>query len=289
MEKAKAFHISTKKGHKIAATLHSKESKNPHLIIVSSAAGVLQKYYRFFATYACDNSDFDVVTFDYSGIGGSATNGNVNINSTMSEWGANDLAAVIEWADSKYDKICLLGHSVAGQIFPKATNNKRIIAAYFVAAQTPYHGFWKGFNKLKVWFLWYFALPLSVLIFGHLPGWILGGKVNFPSKAAWEWRKWATTSDGVIQGNLFIERQFSSVKIPLHFVTIGDDEMMAPSAATQALMSYYKNAKTTFQYIEPKNLSLEEIGHFGFFRKNMAKTLWPMPIFFFKQYVNKFE
>ncbi len=289
MEKAKAFHISTKKGHNIAATLFSGKTKNPHLIIVSSAAGVLQKYYKHFALYASDNKDFDVVIFDYTGIGKSIQDTISDSKSSMSEWGSNDLAAVIGWADKKYDKICLLGHSVAGQIFPKAGNHNRIFAAYFVAAQTSYHGHWKGLNRIKVWLLWYLVLPFTVFTFDFLPGWVFGSKVAFPAEAAWEWRKWAINSGGVLQGDRRVEEQFSSVKIPLHFVTIGDDQLMAPSAATQALMRYYKNAKTTFQYIEPSNLSLKRIGHFGFFRKEMAKNLWPMPMFYFTQFINKFE
>ena len=289
MQKAEGFQIISEDKTKISATLFSGDAKSAHLIIVSPAAGAPQHYYKGFANYACQYKEFDVVTFDYRGIGDSLHSAVKDERCKMSDWGNQDLKSVIDWADKKYDKIFLLGHSVAGQIFPKASNNGRIRSAYFVGSQSAYNGHWKGFWWLYVLIFWYILIPITVAIYRYLPGWTMGGKTDIPKGVAWEWRKWGTHPQGVLQGSKEMAQRFNAVKIPVHFVNIQDDKLLAPSAATQELMHYYRNAVTTFQFIKPKDLGFEKIGHFGFFKKKFAKKLWPMPIFFFTQFLNKFD
>lgn len=289
MHQAEAFLITTNDQISISATLYKGEDRSSHLIVVGPAAGAPQWYYSGFAQYAADYKDFDVVTFDYRGIGDSLEGSVIDSDAKMSEWGEYDMQAVIAWADDKYDKIFLIGHSVAGQVFPKASNNQRISAAYFVGSQSAYYGCWKGFWRIYVLFFWHFLIPVATFLFDYLPGWTMGGNIPIPKKVALEWRKWGTHKGGVLQGNAETIQKFESIRIPLHFVNIEDDKLLAPSAATQRLMNSYKNAKTSFQFISPKNLGLKKIGHFGFFKKKFQKQLWPMPMFYFTQYVNKLE
>lgn len=291
MNQAEEFQISTEDQSYISATLYKKGAeRSTHLIIVGPAAGAPQGYYRGFAHYAAEYKDFDVVTFDYRGIGRSLLEDSIiNCDARMSDWGELDTQAVIKWADKKYEKIFLIGHSVAGQVFPKAKSNERVSAAYFVGSQSAYHGCWSGLWHLYVLVFWYFLIPVITFILDYLPGWTMGGKIPLPRKVAREWRKWGTHPGGVLQGNTDLIRKFESIKIPIHFVSIEDDKLLAPSAATQELMHAYKNAVTSYQFISPKNLGLKKIGHFGFFKRQFKKQLWPMPMFFFTQFVNKLD
>lgn len=286
MKKDKAFWVKDKE-RAIHATLFSKGRKSPHLIIVCPAVGAPQYYYRAFARYASKYSDFDVVTFDYSGIGKSLHEPIRRDRTNMSEWGSRDLQGIIRWADARYDKICLIGHSVAGQIFPKSKKNGRVLAAYFVGSQSAYHGHWKGIWWFYVVFFWYLLLPIATFFYGRLPGWTIGGDVSLPKYAAKEWRRWGIHPMGILQDDPKAILQFENVAIPAHFLNIEDDKLFAPVAATQALMNQYKNATTTYQFIKPGDLRLKKIGHFGFFKKKNAERLWPMPIYYFSQYVNK--
>ena len=289
MAQAEAFKIRTNDQTSISATLYTRDNKGDHLIIVGPATGAPQGYYRGFAEYAADYPDFDVVTFDYRGIGKSLDGSVIDSKAKMSDWGKYDLEAVINWGDKRYDKIFLIGHSVAGQIFPKAASKNRITAAYFVGAQSAYLGCWRGLWLLYVLIFWYILIPVTTFIYDYLPGWAMDGNIPIPKKAALEWRKWGTHRGGVLQGNPETIQQFESVKIPIHFVNIEDDKLLGPSKATQRLMHQYRNAVTTFQFISPKNLKLKHIGHFGFFKPKFKKPLWPMPMFFFTQYVRKLD
>lgn len=289
MNKAEKFKIETDDYFSISATLFTKEARSPHLIIIGPATGAPQYYYKSFAEYASGYADFDVVTFDYRGIGESLYGSVIDCPAKMSDWGEKDLKAVIKWADDKYEKIFMIGHSVAGQIFPKATNNKRITAAYFVGAQSAYYGHWKGLWKVYISCFWHVIIPVVTFTFDYLPGWTMGGNIPIPKKVALEWRKWGLHKKGVIQSHPDMIRKFEAVRIPMHFVTINDDKLLAPAAATQKLMNAYTNAVTSYQFIKPKDLGLKRIGHFGFFKKSFKKQLWPMPMFFFTQFIRKLD
>lgn len=287
MQKAKVFFLRTDDQEMISATYFGGSEKSQHLIIIGPAAAAPQGYYRKFAEYASTYKDFDVVTFDYRGVGASLNEPVTMCNARMSDWGTYDLKAIIDWADKKYDKIFILGHSVSGQLFPKASNHHRIHAAYFVGSQFAYFGHWKGLPWLKVMIFWLINIPLTTFLFGYMPGWAMAGKIPLPSKIALEWRKWALNRQGVLQGEPELVKSFAAVRIPLHFVNIEDDRTLAPVAATQALMHCYKNASTSYQYIKPKDLGIRKIGHFGFFKSISEKKLWSMPMFYFTQYVRK--
>ncbi|MBV6642770.1 MAG: alpha/beta fold hydrolase [Cyclobacteriaceae bacterium] len=289
MQEAKKIQLNTLDGIQIAANLYSNNSPKLNLIVVAPAAGVPQNYYRKFAEYASQNFDFDVLTFDYRGIGASL-HGHVKSNrSSMSEWGSHDMNEALRWGRSRYAKVFLIGHSVAGQVFPKADHAKSVTAAYFVCTQTASKKFWSGWPRIAVNFFWYVALPLTNKIYGYMPGWVLGGSEDLPKKVASEWRRWGLHPQGVLQGDPNVRDQFNRLRIPIHFVNVQDDKILAPVTATREIMHYYGNAVTTFQHIRPKDLRIKKLGHFGFFSCRNSEKLWSMPIMYFTQYIRSLE
>lgn len=289
MQNERKIDLETDDGVRISATHFIGNERSQNLILIAPATGAPQKYYRKFSEFATGNFDFDAITFDYRGIGNSQLYPIKEDTCTMSEWGEQDLKAVIDWADEKYQRIFLLGHSVAGQIFPKASNSERISAAYFVGSQTAYHGHWEGLPWIYVLIFWYILLPLTTRLYGYLPGWTLGGNINIPKQVALEWRKWGKHPQGVLQGKSEMKKSFDRIRIPIHFINIKDDKILAPVGATRELMHYYTNAVTSFQYIRPRDLHIKKLGHFGFFASKHQEKLWSMPILYFTQFVRKLD
>ncbi|XOV93131.1 MAG: hypothetical protein ACFHWX_00180 [Bacteroidota bacterium] len=289
MQEARKFELITRDGVQLAASLFHNDTRKSNLIIVAPAAGVPQYYYKKFAEFASEDFDFDVLTFDYRGIAASLKKPIKEDKSTMSEWGSKDMDEAFRWGSEKYDKIFLIGHSVAGQVFPKAEHARSVTAAYFVCSQTASKKYWSGWPKLAVSLFWYIVLPFTSWIYGYLPKWTLGGGENLPFKAVREWRKWGLHPQGVLQGDQRVKDQFNQLHIPIHFVNIEDDRILAPVDATRELMHYYSNAITTFQHIRPKDLHINKLGHFGFFSSGHKEKLWSMPIMYFRQYVKSFE
>ncbi|WP_258105428.1 hypothetical protein [Marinoscillum sp. MHG1-6] len=285
---SRIFRLTASDGHHVGACLYQGNYDVKHLIIIASAEGVLQSYYTKFAQYAASGSDFDVVTFDYRETGESVEKPVVTEESCLSDWGKYDLDAVIAWASDKYDQIFLLGHSVAGQIFPLAESRKRISAAYFVASQDPHFSYWTGFSKLRALGFWYFFVPVLTTVYGFLPGYAIRGRCSLTKGAVKEWRTWGTNKNGIRLSDPESDEKYHDLNIPIHFVSLSDDRDFAPGESVQALMRKYGNAKTSYQHIRPQDIGLNKIGHFGFFRSRYQEKLWSMPLFYFTQFVNTF-
>ena len=140
--------------------LHARHYKSEGVktVIISSAVGISQRYYKHLANYLV-SIGYDVVTFDYRGISQSSKV-KVPENCNMLNWGIYDLDAVILHASIEIsNELYLIGHSVAGQIFPFADSNKKIKAAYFVASQNLSISNWTGKSKLLVNIFWDLIIP----------------------------------------------------------------------------------------------------------------------------------
>ncbi len=67
---------------------------------------------------------------------------------------------------------------------------------------------------------------------------------------------------------------YGRVSFPVMALSIADDELMT-WRCTQNLINLYANAPRSFERIAPADLQVKRIGHFGFFREQFDRTLWP--------------
>jgi predicted alpha/beta hydrolase len=262
-------------GFRLAATLFRAPSADEPLVIIAAATAVQRSYYEKFAQFLAQNG-FQALTFDYRGIGRSRPENLKGFHAEMHEWGTLDLAGVINWITAIVapSPILLVGHSVAGQIFPFAENNHRVSAAYFVASQSAYWKLWNGKERATVFALWYFSISLATKLFGYLPGWVLGNGEDLPAGVAREWARWARHPDYLLSYDASVRKKFQRVDIPLKFVSFTDDALIAPKRAVQAIASWYGSADKEHRHIHPSDVGAEAIGHFGFFRESFRETLW---------------
>ncbi|MCI0691802.1 alpha/beta fold hydrolase [candidate division KSB1 bacterium] len=267
--------ISAVDGFRLAATLFRGRTDDEPLAIIAAATAVQRSYYEKFAQFLAQNG-FHALTFDYRGIGSSRPENHKGFHAEMHEWGALDLAGVIDWITAVVapSQILLVGHSVAGQIFPFAKNNHRVSAAYFVASQSAYWKLWNGKERATVFALWHFSIPLATKLFGYLPGWVLGNGEDLPAGVAREWARWARHPDYLLSHDVSVWKKFQRVNIPLKFMSFTDDALIAPKRAVQAIASWYGSADKEYRHIHPKEIGAKAIGHFGFFRESFRETLW---------------
>ena len=272
-------------GARLSATFYeTAESASKPLIIIGAATATPQVYYARFARYAALEG-YNVLTFDYRAVGRSLFTSLKNSRAKMTDWGIYDLSAAIDWAKRNgFTKVNLLGHSVAGQVFPLAKNAFRVKAAYFVASQSAAQQHWRGFEKFKVWVFWYILIPTLTRIYGYLPGWSMGGKVGMPSTAAWEWRSWGRHPLGVLQGIKSRKEAFADINIPVHFVSLQHDKTLAPQRAVKVLQSQYAGATSSHEHLLAKDFNAKKLSHFDFFRGKHKEALWHKPLEFFAQH-----
>lgn len=265
------FLIECEDAKQIVAT-HFGHFGNPY-VIVSPAVGTKRGYYANFAS-SLVSQGFQVVTFDYRGIGESKMKMD-DESATLTSWGEKDLNAVIEWiwSNEGNPKIFLVGHSVAGQIFPLAPSRSKVQAAYFIGSQSVARQYWSGTKKWSVELLWNIVLPAATSLTGKLPSWAYGGKHDLPKYVAKEWASWGKHKNGVIQDCEKRAKAFKEISIPLRFISISDDRLLAPKKAVEKLYEQYGSVNKEHQHWFPEDFGKTSIGHFGFFRSSNS-DMW---------------
>lgn len=86
---------------------------------------------------------------------------------------------------------------------------------------------------------------------------------------------------GVLQGKSEMKERFASVRIPIHFVSLENDRLLAPEKATKELITYYVQTQATHHHIKAADINPKKLGHFDFFRKKYQKELWYKPLLYF--------
>ena len=256
----------------IVATLY--KAKGNNLLIIASATGVKQTFYRKFAEFISNNG-VSVITFDYSGIGLSLDQPIDEVKSSASEWGSIDLEAIITDAQGKFpnSKITLLGHSIGGQLIGFAKSSLSVQKIILVSAQSGYWKFWKGFSRSKMWFNWHLFFPSLIRLFNYLPSKKIGGMENLPKNVVAQRSYWGRNPDYLFHEFSEEELYFKNIKTNITAISVEDD-IYAPKEAVDWLTKKYKNANVKELHLESNQYNVKEIGHFGFFREKFKKPLW---------------
>src|SRR5262249_28457064 len=139
---------------------------------------------------------WDVLTFDYRGIGDSRAPAQTEASFTMLDWGEKDLTGVLAWARGELNprRLVLVGHSIGGQIAAFAANPSGLEALVGVAAQRGYWRYWPGLKKYLVYLFFGAYVPLCLKTRGYLP--LTGvGLENLPRGAAADWARWGVNRE----------------------------------------------------------------------------------------------
>lgn len=268
--------ITTENGHSLAATKFSDSENIQKTIIISSATGVLQGYYRKFASHFA-SLGYTVFTFDYYGIGKSGGQVEELKNNTtdLKSWGSSDQAAIVAYAKNQKpdSELTLITHSVGGQLLGFNPNYKLINKIVLVASQTGYWKYFKGWNYPKMWLLWYFIIPILTPIFGYFPAKVLGLFENLPKNMVYEWAKWGREKEYLMHFYYEQEYFFDKIRVPLLSFSFPKDNF-APKTTVDWLTDQYKSAKVQREHYIPSKQKLHKLKHFGFFREEFKDTLW---------------
>ncbi|MFO0728545.1 MAG: alpha/beta fold hydrolase [Myxococcota bacterium] len=261
-------------GLRLRGTLFSPRGSPKARIVIGSAMGVARGYYAPFAAALAEAGAL-VLSFDYRGIGDSEAPD----SSSLTDWGDRDLAGAFDAlaarapdAPERY-----LGHSVGGQLLG-FVENLRADRAVFVASQSGYYANWEGLGVAVMLGVWSIGIPLSLAISGRLPMKRFGQGEDVPAGVAAQWARWGRRpgylwSDAMARGGA----SFLAWRGQLETIAITDDRY-APPRSIRALTEMYRSAYIKLVEIAPSDIGASAIGHFGFFRRRHASTLWPRAI-----------
>jgi len=114
---AEAFREPTADGHSIGGFTwrHPRTDFERPVVVINAATSVRCRHYSRFADYLFANG-FDVITYDYRGIGESRSGSLKGFKASWSDWGVLDFEAILQRAQREFagQPIDVVGHSFCG-------------------------------------------------------------------------------------------------------------------------------------------------------------------------------
>lgn len=268
--------IETHDGFRLAARLHAAASAPRAVTLVVPAMAVPQRYYAPLAAWLAERG-FDVLTFDFRGMGESAPRSLRGFQADVLTWARQDCAAMLAAARLRAAgrPVVWIGHSLGGQVLAMTPGNETVTAAVTVASGV---GYWRENAyplRLYSWFLWFFAAPVATALCGYFPGRALGMVGNLPRGVIEQWSRWCRHPEYAVgvEGES-MRKRYQSVSVPLLSLSFTDDEYMSERNVA-VLHGFYENARREMRRVAPRELGLRRVGHFGFFRPRAGERLWP--------------
>lgn len=258
-------------GVTLAATVFAPDGPATVAVVVSSGTGFRRRTYRHLAAWLCERGAL-VVTYDFRGIGDSATDALLQ-EADLPDWG-RDLDAVLAWVAEAHPDLPVvhLGHSAGGHIVGFSRRARRVRRHLFVAVGAG--TLWQHFVRrwpLELWFWWGLG-AWNLARWGSLrPG---GGWTGtaLPGPVFRTWRRWSHRSryhaDEVAR---FDAEHVLPAMPPITSWVFTDDGIATPRSA-RTVLDAFPGATSRLEVVAPHEVGLRSIGHGGAFRD--AEALW---------------
>jgi len=257
-------------------------------VIINPATGVLARYYHYYADFLA-REGFDVLTYDYRGIGLSRPKTLRGCRYRWREWGEQDFDAALRHMDEirPAQPLYVVGHSIGGYLPGLSPLSNRIDRMLTMGAQ---YAYWRDYahgHRARLFWKWHMVMPALTALYGYFPGKKLGWLEDLPAGVANEWsfrgpRMEMTHPAGERDEVL---RRFAAVAAPILAVAVSDDDIGTPAAIRRTL-GYYRNAERTEVLLTPAVYGLESIGHFSLFHSRHKAGFWQDTLRWLKDGVN---
>ena len=280
----KTFTIETSDGYAISATSFGEPTTTNKIIVISSAIGVKQSFYKNFATYL-SNKGYLVFTYDYRGIGESKPAKLKDFEANLIDWADKDFLGLTEYIEEFYPnhEKYLIGHSIGGIMIglTKANQNYRKIVT--IGSQFGYIKNFHPKDKPKVLFFFRVAIPLLSAFYGFFPSKKVGMGEAIPLGIASDWRKLVLEEQSILGYANETQNLYDEITQPVLIISLDDDYISTPKAVDLFGELVLKNAKKKRLNLIPKDYGLNEIGHLDFFRELNQPQLWDIPVEFIEE------
>lgn len=245
-------------------------------VLINCATGVLSRYYHRYARFLAGQG-FDVLTYDYRGIGLSRPTRLRGSGIRWYHWGTLDCDAALRLLDQRHraGPLMLVGHSIGGFLPGLAEAAPRIDRILTMGAQYAWCGDYARRKRPGLLLKWHLAMPLLTALYGYFPGRRLGWLEDLPAGVANEWSfrgpRFERSHPPAERAEIL--RRMAEVRAPLLAVTMADDEFGTVPAITRTL-AYYRGAERTMVRLSPADYGRDRIGHFALFHDSHADGFW---------------
>jgi predicted alpha/beta hydrolase len=260
------------------------------VLVINPATSVRCRYYARFAAFLLGHG-FDVITYDYRGIGESRPRSLRGFRAGWVDWGHLDCDAVLRFAaaTSPGQPIHVVAHSIGGFVLGLAGSNHLVERVCTVGAQYAYWPDYAARSRLQMVLRWHVAMPLVTAAYGYFPGKRLGWLEDTPAGVVRDWvlshrrceEAWPSRASFRHPGRRELLRRFAAVTGATLAVSVTDDEF-GTIPAVERLLAYFTGSPRKHLRVSPASVGVESIGHFGFFNSRFAGTLWPLALRWFQ-------
>lgn len=259
----------------------------PPVVIINPATSVHSRYYSRFADFLHTHG-FNVITYDYRGIGGSKPERLRGFKANWLDWGSKDFEGVLQFAGMcfKGHAIQVTAHSVGGFLVGMAPSNHLIQRVFTMGSQFAYWPDYARHKRIAMYLRWHIVMPTLAAIFGYFPGKRLGWLEDTPHGVVRDWVSPQARFEDIYKSGpqaLTAEARqqlvdtFAQLTAPTLALSVSDDEF-GTIPAIHRLLGYFSNSQSTHLRIEPGALGQASIGHFAFFNARYADSLWRIPL-----------
>ncbi|ANC01888.1 alpha/beta hydrolase [Pseudomonas putida] len=257
---------------------HAEPDPQRPLVIINAATSVRCRYYARFADYLFAHG-FDVLSYDYRGIGESRPASLRGFQASWSDWGCLDFEAILQRATSEFpgQPVNVVGHSFGGWATGLAPSAGQVRRLVMVGAQFAY---WRDYAAEGRWRMvgkWHVVMPLLTRLLGYFPGKRLGWMEDTPAGVVRDWSTPAPCYEHRPSGRLLQARPFAQVQAAALAVSLSDDPF-GTVAATERLLGYLDHAQPRHLRVSPVDIGEQEVGHFAFFHDRFRASLWPIAL-----------
>ena len=259
----------------------SRDAARP-VVIINAATSVRCRHYSRFADYLFARG-FDVITYDYRGIGESRPASLKGLQASWTDWGALDFEAMLKRAQREFPRqpIDVVGHSFGGCAAGLGASGHLIRRLVTVGAQFAY---WRDYAPAHRWRMfgkWHVLMPLVTMLYGYFPGKRLGWLEDTPAGVVRDWSlstaRYEKRPSGRTISKTAGQLPFAGVTAQTLAISISDDPY-GTIPAIERLLRYSTGSLNTHLRIAPEDIGEEEVGHFAFFRSAYQATLWPIAL-----------
>jgi predicted alpha/beta hydrolase len=267
--------VSAGDGYSLAATIFKPVGSPRSTVLINSATAVPRRIYQAFAIYLAERG-FVTLTYDYRGVGESRPRSLRGFEATMRDWAEFDVAGAINYMRGTWPVVPLavVGHSFGGQAVGLAPNNIEISHALLIAANAGYWRLMTVPERYRIYALVRFILPPIVQAMGYVPSARLGLAEDIPKGVFANWADWVRKPryffDDVTLKALINFPNYTGKMRAIGFT----DDPWATAPAIDLLLSGFTGTQPERRQINPRDIGVNSIGHFGFFRPEHRDTLW---------------
>ncbi|MEM7802374.1 MAG: alpha/beta fold hydrolase [Chloroflexota bacterium] len=271
--------VSATDGFQLSATRYGDEQADT-VLLINSATAVPQRFYHHTAEFFAEKG-WQVITYDYRGIGGSRPNSLRGFEARMQDWGVLDMAGMVDWIAQALHprRVFMLSHSVGGQLTGMLTNADQIDGMVTVSSQSGYWGVQGGSEKLKTRIIVTVVMPLLSRIYGYFPWSTFSSGEDLPAGVALQWAKWCRSRNYLLDDKTLPLERYADFTTPILAYSI-DDDNWGTAQSVNEMMSAYPNV--TREHVVLAEHGINHLGHMGYFRPK-SRPLWELAYNWFER------